>query len=183
MAHRTPLVRRLLAHGAAAVFVTALLLTPPHRDAPWYARFHTAIFLWAKADLLQRRLGARESYVDYYRDLYREDVQGYRAFTRALDDTGSWVDERGIPWLFVILPEFHGFEPDGPFVDIYRQVAARARRAGARVLDVTAAFRGVDPATVWVAYNDVHPNARGHALIAEAIARELEERPLGEERE
>lgn len=152
--------------------------TPPHRPAPWYARFHTAIFLWAKTDLLQRRFGVRESFEDYYRGLYREDAAGYRAFGEALDRTGAWARARDLPWMFVILPEFHSFDSQGPFRDVYAQVTARAAQAGARTLDATPAFAGTDPASVWVAYNDVHPNATGHAIIADAIAKELAARPL-----
>ncbi len=147
--------------------------TPEHRDAPWYARFHTAIFLWAKSDLLRRRFGARESYEEYYRALYEPDAAGFPAFRDALQATGRWARDRGVPWIFVVLPEFHGFEADGPFSDVYVRVARLAAESGAQVVDATPHFAGVDPSTVWVAPNDVHPNARGHARIAEAIEAEL----------
>ncbi|NNE43723.1 MAG: SGNH/GDSL hydrolase family protein, partial [Gemmatimonadetes bacterium] len=135
--------------------------------APWYARFHLAIFVWGKADLLQRRAGVRETYQDYYRALYRDDAPGYPAFREALQATGRWTAERGLPWVFVILPEFHEFP--GPFADVYSRVRRDAEAAGARVIDITEAFADADPATMWVARNDVHPNARGHAAIAAAI--------------
>jgi hypothetical protein len=141
--------------------------TPEHRDAPWYARFHLAIFVWAKGDLLQRRFGAKEGYEDYYRALYAEDEAGYREVRGALARTGDIARERGLPWVFVVLPEFHAFP--GPFADVYARVAADARDAGALVVDVTGAFSQEDPATTWVARNDVHPNAKGHALIARAV--------------
>jgi len=141
--------------------------TPPHRDAPWYARLQLAIFVWAKSDLLQRRFGAKEGYEDYYRDLYEDDAPGYGEFRRALERTGEIARSRGVPWVFVILPEFHAFP--GPFRDVYAHVAADAEAAGAIVVDVTDSFAGEDPAGIWVAHNDVHPNARGHALIAQAV--------------
>lgn len=144
--------------------------TPEHREAPWYARFHVAIFLWSKTDLLSRRAGNRGSYVDYYRDLYHEDAAGYVAFVAALEETGRIARERGLPWWFVVLPEFHGFEADGPFEPVYAQVARAAEAAGARVVDAVPAFRGEDPAAIRVAVNDVHPNSYGHERIAAAIA-------------
>ncbi|HMB68687.1 MAG TPA: SGNH/GDSL hydrolase family protein, partial [bacterium] len=142
--------------------------TPEHRDAPWYARLHVAIFVWAKSDLLQRRFGNKEGFEDYYRGLYDEGAAGYAGFRSALERTGEVARSRGLPWVFVILPEFHGFP--GPFQDVYAAVAADAERAGATVVDVTRAFADEDPATTWVAHNDVHPNAKGHALIARAVA-------------
>jgi lysophospholipase L1-like esterase len=144
--------------------------TPPHRGLPWYGRFRSAVFLWAKTDLLRRRAGTRSTYVDYYRDLYRPEAAGLAELREALEGIGAWTRARGLPWVFVILPEFHDFAPDGPFEAVYALVAREAREAGAQVVDVTGAFRDTDPKSVWVAYNDVHPNARGHAIIADAIA-------------
>ena len=148
--------------------------TPPHRDLPWWGRFRTAVFLWAKGDLLRRRLGARADYAEYYRDLYRDDAPGFGPFREALRGVGEWTRTRHLPWIFVVLPEFHGFDPEGPFADVYRRVAEEARADGATVVDLVPAFAGVDPAEIRVAYNDVHPNARGHAIIAEAIDRAVD---------
>ncbi len=143
--------------------------TPPHRVAPWYTRFYTAIFLWAKKDLLKRRVGSRETYVDYYRDLYAEGAPGRPAFTAALTSTGAWAREREVPWVFVVLPEFHDFDPDGSFADVYAFVKRTAAEAGAIVVDSVPAFANLEPSALWVAPNDVHPNAAGHAVIARAI--------------
>jgi lysophospholipase L1-like esterase len=142
---------------------------PAHREAPWYARFRVAIFLWAKTDLLQRRVGARAGYADYYRGLYAPGAAGLADFSAALTRTGAWARERGVPWVFVVLPEFHDFAPGGPLDDVFARVRAEAAAAGAIVVDAIPAFRGHDPATIRVAVNDVHPNATGHAIIAAAI--------------
>jgi hypothetical protein len=48
-------------------------------------------------------------------------------------------------------------------------VGGVAAEHGAVVVDAVSSFRGTDPASIRVAYNDVHPNATGHAIIAEAI--------------
>jgi len=154
--------------------------TPAHRVAPWYTRFHTAIFLWAKKDLLKRRVGSRETYVDYYRDLYGEEAPGRPAFESALAGTGAWARERGVPWVFVVLPEFHDFDPDGPFADVYAYVKRTAAAAGALVVDSVPAFANLEPAAVWVAPNDVHPNAVGHSVIARAIAAAVAPELFGE---
>ena len=69
---------------------------PQHRDAPWYSHLYTAIFLWSKTDLLQRRLGGRQNYVDYYRGLYQDGAPGLADFKLALSQTGAWTRERKI---------------------------------------------------------------------------------------
>jgi lysophospholipase L1-like esterase len=147
---------------------------PHHRDAPWYSHFYTAIFVWSKTDLLERRLGGRQNYVDYYRGLYQEGAPGLADFKLALAETGAWTRERKIPWVFVVMPEFHQFGDDNPFVDVYDYAKRAAADAGAIVVDVTGDFKGEDPRTIWVAPNDVHPNAKGHAIIADAIVKKLD---------
>ena len=96
---------------------------------------------------------------------------------------GRTARERDLPWVFVILPEFHGFDPEGPFEEIYARVAGLAEAAGARVVFAVDDFRGVDPATIRVAVNDVHPNARGHAIIARAIRDRVDPAALAREAE
>lgn len=147
---------------------------PHHRDAPWYSHFYTAIFFWSKSDLLQRRLGGRQNYVDYYRGLYQDGAPGLADFKQALSDTGAWTREHKIPWVFVVMPEFHDFSDGGPFTSVYEYTKKAAADAGAIVIDVTPDFKGQDPRTIWVAPNDVHPNAKGHAIVADAVVKKLD---------
>lgn len=147
---------------------------PTHRDAPWYSHVYTYIFFWSKRDLIRRRLGDLPTYVDYYKRLYEADAPGRAGFDEALASTGRWTSQRSLPWVFVVLPEFHAFGDDGPFADIYHRVKRSAAAAGAKVVDATSAFHGHDPSSIWVAYNDVHPNATGHAIIARTILEQVD---------
>jgi lysophospholipase L1-like esterase len=147
---------------------------PTHRDAPWYSHFYTSIFYWSKYDLVVRRAGNRKNYVDYYRDLYVEGSPGGPDFKQALQRTGDWTRRHNVPWVFVVLPEFHNFDEHNPFSNVYEEVKRTAAQAGAVVVDVTGDFRGQDPSSIWVAYNDVHPNAKGHAIIAEGILKQVD---------
>jgi len=147
---------------------------PVHRDAPWYSHSYAYIFLWSKYDLMVRRAGNRKNYVDYYRDLYKEGSPGLPEFKQALQRTGDWTRRHNVPWIFVVLPEFHNFDDNNPFSDIYDEVKRTAASAGAVVVDVTGDFKGQDPASIWVSYNDVHPNAKGHAIIAEGILKRVD---------
>ena len=42
----------------------------------------------------------------------------------------------------------------------------------AAVLDLTPAFAGIDPSSLWVSPGDAHPNARGHAIIGDYLLHE-----------
>ncbi len=61
-----------------------------------------------------------------------------------------------------------------------RRLISLARKTGfSRVIDLSDLFLGVDPADLAIAPDDYHPNARGHALLAnrlEAVVMEEVER-------
>jgi lysophospholipase L1-like esterase len=80
--------------------------------------------------------------------------------------------ERGIRPVAIFIPQPEG--APGPTALIAEQTEI-AERAGFTVLDVSAAYAGVDaPETLWVARWDRHPNARGHRMLADALYRALE---------
>ena len=68
------------------------------------------------------------------------------------------------------MPEFHDFSDGGPFAGVRVREEGSGRRP-AIVVDVTTDFKGQDPRTIWVAPNDVHPNAKGHAIVADAVVK------------
>ena len=52
--------------------------------------------------------------------------------------------------------------------DVFAQIA---RDNGFAYIDLLPAFRGLTPEEIWAMPGDPHPNARGHALMADAIYR------------
>ena len=70
---------------------------------------------------------------------------------------------RGVPLVWVLIPRVgRPSDPAG-----HSGLVAQARSAGfARVVDVTDAYDGLDPAGLAVEPEDFHPNAAGHARLA-----------------
>jgi hypothetical protein len=59
-----------------------------------------------------------------------------------------------------------------------RHVLEVARQVGfARIVDLTDAYDGIDPADLAIGPDDFHPNADGHARLARRLAAELGEVP------
>jgi hypothetical protein len=86
----------------------------------------------------------------------------YRDFADTVRSAGA------VPvWAFVRLSN-HPEVPSGP-----PEIEALAREAGFEVLVVHDLFEGVDRREVEVSRSDEHPNARGHAMIAEALYEQL----------
>ena len=94
---------------------------------------------------------------------------------------GALSREHATPALLVIHPVFerdHGFA-DSTLAPVHAELAREARGAGLAVVDLLAAYAPYPPDALrrtdqaW--FDPWHPNARGHALAAEAIERALRE--------
>jgi lysophospholipase L1-like esterase len=108
----------------------------------------------------------------YVHETHR-DEQTWRTVEEGLARIGSIAREDGARLLLAITPFFFDLD-DYAFADVHEQVAAAARREGFSVLDLREALRGHDPVSLRLDGRDViHPNALGHRLMAQAIAREL----------
>lgn len=127
---------------------------------------------WARPRLLP---GCRGH--DYYSRMHC-DADKWAASEAALDRLARWSRERGVPVLVVIFPLLD-LDPRASFDsyrwrDIHRQVTEAATRRGFATLDLLPAFATHRPADLRVAPNDdLHPNALGNQIAAEAIARAL----------
>jgi hypothetical protein len=86
---------------------------------------------------------------------------------------------RNVPIVWVLIPRVG--RPNDPVG--HQALVGMARAAGfSRVIDVTDAYNGLDPASLAVEPDDFHPNAVGHARLAgrldDALANLPELRPL-----
>ncbi|MCB9665979.1 MAG: hypothetical protein H6732_17870 [Alphaproteobacteria bacterium] len=83
---------------------------------------------------------------------------------------------RGTRVVVAIFPLLHRLDAY-PFVAAHEAIAGAVAEAGGEVVDLLGAFEGQQAATLWASRSDHHPNARAHALAAEAIAAAIRARP------
>lgn len=102
-----------------------------------------------------------------------EEDAAWQRCRRSLHDIAAVARARNIPVVLVIFPLLVNLDETYPFRAEHALVAATGRESGAVILDLLPEFLGLDPATLWVAPTDSHPNARGHAIAAEAMYRAL----------
>ncbi|REK22324.1 MAG: SGNH/GDSL hydrolase family protein [Planctomycetota bacterium] len=110
----------------------------------------------------------------WYRDCFdpaKNDV-GLDLLEQQLAELASLKDCRVA---IVIFPIMRQLDDDYPFLAAHERVAEMATAAGLPVLDLLPEFRGQDARSLWVNAVDNHPNSRGHAIAAKAIARWLRE--------
>ena len=91
------------------------------------------------------------------------------------------VASRGGRTLFVVFPFLYGLDAYA-FRAEHRRVVGMAEAAGWETLDLLDAFEGRDARGLWVHPTDLHPNAAGHQIAAEAIAAAIGEVPKAEGR-
>lgn len=116
---------------------------------------------WAKA-------GCGDDYHSVLHCVYRDAIE------HSIEAIGSVAREHQTPVLFAILPVFD--RDTTPLVDIHRMLASFAGQAGLVAVDMQPEFRDA-PGTFALpasggAVDPWHPNAAGHARIAQRLALE-----------
>jgi lysophospholipase L1-like esterase len=142
----------------------------PHRKEGWLARrSYLYVVLASMWDALQRQMGLRKGYVEYYAELYQDSNPGWRTCQDALERLAAMCRARNIRLTVALLPELHDVEDTYPFRFVHEKVSAVLGRHGVPVLDLNGAFRGRDPKSLWVSPGDAHPNAVAQRIIAERL--------------
>ena len=115
--------------------------------------------------------------IEDFRSMYADDYAGWAAARRALKAMGGMCRERGVPLVVAIFPLFgNPLDARYPFADVHAKVAQAAAEAGAKVVDLLPAFRGLDGALLVVnGADDEHPNEIAHRIAARAIAQAVDE--------
>ena len=125
--------------------------------------------LWATAENRRRISG--------YKSMYADDAPGWIAARAALRHMGGLARERGVPFVVVIFPLFgNPLDERYPFAEIHAKVAPAAAEAGAKVVDLLPAYRGLRWELLVVdGVNDEHPNEIAHRIAANVILHALDD--------
>ena len=115
--------------------------------------------------------------------MYLPESAGYAQFRQALRQMGDQARARNTPLVFVLFPVLVPGDWSAtsyPLQPLYERVAADARSAGLRVLDLTSAFaaQGGDWKRWWAVPYDSHPSSAAHAVAARAIREYLDHEGL-----
>jgi hypothetical protein len=136
---------------------------------------HSALFrmvhvrLWATGENRRRVTG--------YRSMYGDDAPGWIAAKTALRSMGTMCRTHGVPFVVAIFPLFgNPLDDRYPFPEIHRKVSDAAAEAGAKVVDLLPAYRGLRWDLLVVdGANDEHPNEIAHRIAANTLLRALDD--------
>lgn len=112
-----------------------------------------------------------------YRSMYAADAPGWVASRDALARMGAACRVRGVPFVVAIFPLFGNELGDSyPFAEAHRTIAQAAAAAGARVVDLLPAYRGLRWELLVVdGVDDEHPNEIAHRIAAQALLKALDD--------
>lgn len=136
---------------------------------------HSALFrlvstrVWATVENRRRISG--------YKSMYADDAPGWIAARAALRRMGGLCRQRGVPFVVAIFPLFGNPLDDGyPFPEIHAKVAQAAAEAGAKVVDLLPAYRGLRWELLVVnGADDEHPNEIAHRIAAGVLLHALDD--------
>jgi hypothetical protein len=125
--------------------------------------------LWATAENRRR--------IEGYRSMYADDAPGWLAARRALRSMGAEARRHGVPFVVAIFPLFgNPLDERYPFAEVHARVAEAAAAAGAKVLDLLPAYRGLRWDLLVVnGADDEHPNEIAHRIAAGVLLRALDD--------
>jgi lysophospholipase L1-like esterase len=129
---------------------------------------------------LHRRLSAtaeNRRRIQGYQAGYAADAPGWVAGQEALRDMARRCRDRRVPFVVTIFPLFgNPLDERYPFTEIHAKVAAAGSAAGATVVDLLPAYRGLRWEVLVVnGPLDEHPNEIAHRIAADTLLEALEE--------
>ena len=114
--------------------------------------------------------------------LYTEAFSGWVSMRESLVAIGAIARQRGVPGAVILFPDLRRLERYRSFSHphIEPMIRAATSQAGLQLIDLIDDFTPYIGREVEISgiLGGTHPNARGHDLIARAVAREIEARGL-----
>ena len=108
---------------------------------------------------------------------FEEDSSKWEQCRKAILEIRNRCQETKTPLFIVIFPFFYELDRDYPFQPIHEVVHRFCETEAIPVLDLRDNYRQYRGPEMWVDASDPHPNARAHAIAAQAIAADLLSRP------
>jgi hypothetical protein len=126
-----------------------------------------AVTVWIAANRLLGSAG-EGSLVEHYRRIYSSGSPSLVLMKSEFAKLATYTREKRIKVTMAMVPDIHNLE-NYPLQFVHDIFAAAAHDNGFAYLDLLPALKGLKSTEIWAMPGDPHPNARGHALMADAI--------------
>jgi lysophospholipase L1-like esterase len=145
---------------------------PPGRNGFLLRQSALAAYLFDRVRTVALIADGKQDLFKYYSDIY-SDAHPYWATTLdTLCEMRDVAARDGVPFVVMIIPDFHNLAPGSPYKAIYQKVAEGLSSRGIVNVNAFPPFQqryGGNESELWIQRDDPHPNARGHELMAELL--------------
>jgi lysophospholipase L1-like esterase len=139
-----------------------------------YLKQNTYFFPWLtpRLGMALRPLGfSGFGQVGEFKDQYADSNPNWQRMRSALLEMQALGGEYDFDLALMIIPAMARFDDAGyPLKEYHQAVLSFGRESGIASLDLLSAFWGLDGTQLWISPTDGHPNARGHQIMADALA-------------
>ena len=116
--------------------------------------------------------GNNQDLFTFYSQFYKDDSEAWKQTQGYLATIRDTTRKDGVPLVIMIIPDIHDLAADSPYRDLYAKMALAFQKLDILTINTFDEFQkhfGADVSKVWIHSDDPHPNASGHALMADAL--------------
>jgi lysophospholipase L1-like esterase len=136
-------------------------------------------FLKSKLMAINSRFNKELRFDNFYKNFYKDGSLEKAKFEKNINELKSFLKDKNIPLVVVLIPELHDLK-NYPFIDIHNYV--KDRFSDVEVIDLLPYFdKQRNSQDYWVSFEDAHPNALAHEIMANAVFVELNKLILEEQ--
>ena len=131
---------------------------------------------WTQAKL--RFSGQHKDLFTFYKDLYADDSEPWKQTQKQIKEMHDFCAKDGVPFVIMIIPDIHDLSPGSPYQALYAKIETAFKAMQIPTTNTFDAFQhefGDDVTKLWIQSDDPHPNAKGHALMADILSRYISE--------
>ena len=139
-----------------------------NKDANFFIKHsHFAVIVWKLVNSYKSKF-KKENLESYYKELFDDNYSGLLIAKQNLMKFKEHCDEKKVNCYIVNMPDIHQLKPYKlEFINV--KIKKLADEIGFKFYDLLKVFDGINEKDLWNDYNDPHPNAYAHELIAKNI--------------
>ena len=129
--------------------------------------FHFGVLIWKYIRTFNDNL-FKKTLKEYYEEKYHTDYLGFKIALKNLKKLSNHCKDKNLECTIVMTPDIHNLK-NYELKFIHTKMSKISKDFGFQFIDLLEEFIEVDSKSIWNEYNDPHPNARGHEIIANGI--------------
>ena len=128
---------------------------------------HVGVVIWKLINSYKSSF-KKENLVDYYKKKYEENFEGFKIAENELSRLKKFCEKNEIKCHLIMMPDIHQLDPY-ELIFTNDKMKKISDKLGYEFLDLLPVLKNQPKEKIWNKYNDPHPNAYGHKLIADRI--------------